>query len=133
MAFVLDASVAIAWFVGKQATAYTNRLRLMAKREPLHVPTLWRLEVVNAVWALQRRGQISERAADTAVDLLSSLVLTEHANERSMRETLALARRHSLSSYDVTYLALASDLGLPLACKDGPLRNALPAAGVKLA
>ena len=133
MAFVLDASVAIAWFVGKQATAYTNRLRVKAKREPLHVPALWRLEVVNAVWALQRRGQIPERAADTAVNLLSSLVLTEHANERSMRETLALARRHSLSRYDVTYLALASDLRLPLACKDGPLRGALPAAGVKLA
>ena len=133
MAFVLDASVAIAWFVGKQATAYTNRLRLKAKREPLHVPALWRLEVVNAVWALQRRGQISERAADTAVDLLSSLVLTEHANERSMRATLALARRHGLSTYDVAYLALASDLRLPLACKDGPLRDALPAADVKLA
>ena len=37
MVFVLDASVAIAWFVGKQATAYTNRLRVKAKREPLHV------------------------------------------------------------------------------------------------
>ena len=133
MAFVLDASVAIAWFVGKQATAYTNRLRLKAKRDPLHVPSLWRLEVVNAVWALQRRGQISERAADTAIELLSSLVVTEHANERSMRETLALARRHRLSSYDATYLALASDLKFPLACKDGPLRDALPAAGVKFA
>lgn len=133
MAFVLDASVAIAWFVGKQATAYTNRLRLKAKREPLHVPALWRLEVVNAIWALQRRGAISERAADTAIDLLSSLVLAEHANERSMRDTLALARRHGLSSYDAMYLALASDLRLPLACKDGLLRDALPAAGVKLA
>jgi len=133
MAFVLDASVAIAWFVGKQATAYTNRLRLKAKSEPLHVPALWRLEVVNAVWTLQRRSQISERAADTSVDLLSSLVLTEHANERSMRETLALARRHGLSSYDAIYLALASDLRLPLACKDGALRDALPTAGIKLA
>ena len=133
MAFVLDASVAIAWFVGKQATDYTNRLRLRAKREPLHVPALWRLEVVNAIWTLQRRSQISERAADTAVDLLSSLALTEHANERSMRETLALARRHGLSSYDAVYLALASDLRLALACKDGPLRDALTTAGVKLA
>ena len=133
MAFVLDASVAIAWFVGKQATAYTNRLRLKARREPLHVPALWRLEVVNAIWALQRRDAISERAADTAIDLLSSLALTEHANERSMRDTLALARRHGLSSYDAMYLALASDLRLPLACKDGLLRDALPAAGVKIA
>ncbi len=133
MAFVLDASVAIAWFLRKQVIAYTNRLRLRAKREPLQVPALWRLEVINAVWALQRRGQISERAADTAVDLLSSLALNEHANERSMRETLAMARRHNLSSYDATYLALASNLRIPLGCKDGPLRDALPAAGVKLA
>lgn len=100
MAFVLDASIAIAWFVGKQATPYTNRLRLRAKREPLHVPALWRLEVVN---------------------------------ERPMRETLSLARRYALSSYDVMYLALAGDLRLRLACKDGPLRAALSAAGVKLA
>ena len=41
MAFVLDASVAIAWFIGKQATAYTNSVRQKAKREPLHVPALW--------------------------------------------------------------------------------------------
>lgn len=133
MAFALDASVAIAWFVGKQATAYTNRLRLKARSEPLHVPALWRLEVVNAVWTLQRRSQISEQAADTAVGLLSNLVITEHANERPMREMIALARRYALSSYDVMYLALAADLRLPLACKDGPLRAALSAAGVKLA
>lgn len=134
MAFVLDASVAIAWFVRKQATPYTNRLRLAAKREPLHVPAvLWRLEVANAIWALQRRGSISERAADAAIDLLSGLVLTEHAIERSMREVVAFARRYGLSTYDATYLALASDLRLPLACKDEQLCNALSAAGVKRA
>lgn len=97
------------------------------------MPALWRLEVVNAVWALQRRGGISDQAADTVIDLLSSLAVVEHANERSMREMLALARRHGLSTYDATYLALAYDLRLPLACKDKPLRGALPAAGVKLA
>ena len=133
MAFVLDASVAIAWFIRKQATVYTDRMRLRARREPLHVPALWRLEVVNAVWTLQRRGGISVQAADTVVDLLSSLAVIEHANEHSMHEMLALTRRHGLSSYDATYLALAYDLRLPLACKDKPLRNALSTAGVKLA
>jgi predicted nucleic acid-binding protein len=38
---------------------------------------------------------------------------------------------HTLSIYNVMYLALAIDLRLPLACKDGPLRSALSAAGVK--
>lgn len=36
MAFVLDASVALGWFVRSQANAYTNRIRLLAQE--LHLP-----------------------------------------------------------------------------------------------
>ncbi len=42
MAFILDASVAIAWVVAKQANAYSRGIRLRAKREPYHAPALWR-------------------------------------------------------------------------------------------
>ncbi len=44
-----------------------------------------------------------------------------------------LARRFELSAYDATYLELAMRLRLPLACRDSPLRGALPKAGVALA
>jgi len=44
-----------------------------------------------------------------------------------------LARRFKLSAYDATYLELAMRLRLPLACRDGLLKAALPKAGVALA
>ena len=133
MAFVLDASVAVAWFVRKQATAYTDRVRSMAKREPLHVPTVWPLEVANALIVLQRRGNISEKAAMTAADLLGSLVVTVHQERLTIPELLVFAAKHRLSAYDASYPDLALSLRLPLACRDGTLQRALPGAGVRLA
>lgn len=133
MAFVLDASVAVAWFVRKQATAYTNRVRSMAKREPLHVPAVWTLEVTNALLVLQRRGNISDKAAGTAADLLGDLVVTVHPNRLTIPELSRFASSHDLSAYDANYLDLALSLRVPLACRDGPLQRALSAAGVRLA
>ena len=73
MAFVLDASVAVGWVVATQASAYGKRLRLRAKREPYHAPVLWRLEVVNAVRALERRRRMASDAAEVAVDILERM------------------------------------------------------------
>ena len=133
MAFVLDASVAVSWFVRKQATIYTDRVRSMARREPLHVPAVWALEVANALLALERRGNISATAARTGAGLLGDLVVTVHRDRLTIAEIRELAGRHGLSSYDASYLDLALALRLPLACRDGPLQRALPSAGVRLA
>ena len=133
MAFVLDASVAVAWFVRKQATSYTDRVRTMARREPLHVPAVWPLEVANALITLQRRGNISEKAAGTAAELLGELMVTVHQDRLTIPGLLAFAAQHRLSAYDASYLDLALSLRLPLACRDGPLQRALSGAGVRLA
>ena len=131
MAFVLDASVAVGWVVGRQAPAYSRRLRLRARREPYHAPTLWRLETVNALRSLERRRAISPDAADTAVDILERMQPVLHEAALPLPELLRLARKFDLSSYDASYLALALELRLPLACGDGPLKSALVRAGVK--
>ena len=75
MAFIIDASVAIGWVVGRQATAHSRRLRLRARREAYHAPTLWRLEVVNVIRSLTRRGAMSIEAGRTAVDILDRFSL----------------------------------------------------------
>ena len=46
-------------------------------------------------------------------------------------DTLQLARRYKLSSYDTSYLELALRLGLPLATLDEDLQKAAKKAGVK--
>ena len=133
MAFVLDASVAIGWVVAAQASPYSRRLRLRAKREPYHAPTLWRLEVVNVIRSLTRRGAMSLEAGRTAVNILERIQPVFHDPAWPLPELLDLAQRHGLTSYDACYLALALELGLPVACIDGPLQAALKPAGVRLA
>ena len=133
MAFVLDASVAVGWVVAKRASAYSRRVRLLARREPYHVPGLWRLEVVNALRSLERRRAISSDAAATAVDILDRLQPVTHEATMPLVELLTLARKFDLSAYDANYLALALDLRMPIACSDGALKAVLVTAGVKLA
>ena len=50
-----------------------------------------------------------------------------------MTDLYGLAQRYGLSGYDASYLALALELRLPLACTDNQLRAALKPAGVRLA
>ncbi len=133
MAFVLDASIAIAWVVPGQATAYTRRIRLQAKREPYHVPTIFAAEVTNVLITLERRGILSGQGAEAAADVLRRLSPIVHPISLSVAEIRNLANRFGLTAYDATYLALALDLRLPVACGDRPLKTALLRAGVKLA
>ena len=133
MAFVLDASVALGWVVARQASAYSGRMRLRARREPYHAPALWRLEVVNALRSLERRRAISADAAATAADILERMQPVVHEGAMALADLLRLARKFDLSAYDASYLALALELRMPIACSDGPLKAALGRAGVKLA
>ena len=133
MAFVLDASVAVGWVVARQTTAYSRTIRLRARREPYHAPSLWRQEVVNALRSLERRRAIAPDAAEVAADILDRMQPIFHEASTPLADSLRLARKFDLSAYDANYLALALELRLPLACSDGPLRAVLARAGVKLA
>lgn len=133
MAFVLDASVAVAWVVPTQGTPYARRLRTRAKREPFHVPAIFASEVANALVSLERRRILSEEGAAIAARVMSRLEPIVHAPSSSIAELRDLALRFGLSGYDASYLALAIELKLPVACGDRPLKAALPRAGLKLA
>ena len=131
MAFVLDASLAIAWVVPSQATAYTRRIRLRAKREPYHVPVIFAAEIANVLVVLERRGILNEHGAQAAAEVLSRLNPVVHPLNLDLLELRRLAKRFGLTAYDACYLALALELRLPVACGDRPLKTALLAAGVK--
>ena|SRR5712691_5056781 len=134
MAFVADNSVIVAWFVKSQANPYTwSILERAAAGEVMHVPLLWRQEFVNTMVVLERRRRL--KAADAA-QAFAELADMNLATDRELVELDALAglaRRFKLSAYDATYLELAMRLRLPFACRDGPLKAALPKAGVALA
>lgn len=133
MAFVLDASIAIAWVVPNQATAYTRRIRLRAKREPYHVPAIFAAEITNVLVVLERRRILTERGAEAAADVLSRLNPIVHEISLGILQLRNLANRFALTAYDASYLALALELRLPVACGDRPLKAALSRADVAIA
>lgn len=134
MAFVADNSVIVAWFVKSQANAYTWAcLERAAAGEAIHVPSLWRQEFVNAMVVLERRRRIKAADAAEAFTNLADMNLVTDRELVDLSALAELARRFRLSTYDATYLEVAIRLRLPLACRDGPLKAALPKAGVVLA
>lgn len=131
--FVADASVAIAWAHPGQATASTQAmLEAIAAGAVFEVPSLWPLEVANALLVLKRRGRITERERRRAAEHLRMLPHVVDGDGASLAFTRLtdLGTKYGLSIYDAAYLELAMRRNLPLATKDGPLGSAARKARV---
>jgi predicted nucleic acid-binding protein len=134
MAFVADNSVIVAWFVKSQANPYSwSILERAAAGEVIHVPLLWGQEFVNTMVVLERRRRLKAADATQAFAALADMNLAIDREPVELSALAGLARSFKLSAYDATYLELAMRLRLPFACRDGPLKAALPKAGVALA
>jgi predicted nucleic acid-binding protein len=132
--FVLDGSVTLAWGFEDEADDYAAAILERMPDLQAHVPSLWPLEVANALLVGERRGRITP--ADTArfLAILGAFPITvdEETVAHAWADTLHLARAHNLSAYDAAYLELAIHRGLPLSTLDGKLQAAAAAVGVPL-
>lgn len=133
-AFVLDASVAIAWCFEDESTAATQALLQSLASAEAVVPPLWHWMVCNALLTAERRGRLDADSAAHFVQLLQRLPIRTdpEATGRAFAATPALARQHALTAYDAAYLELARRLDLPLATRDEGLARAAAQAGVRL-
>ena len=132
--FVLDCSVAMAWCFSDESDAYSEAvLDGLADNEAL-VPSLWPLEVGNVLLVAERRRRLTAAHTTRFLELLSALPITidKETPEYALGRILSLAREHSLSSYDATYLELAMRAGLPLATRDARLIKAAKRSGARL-
>jgi predicted nucleic acid-binding protein len=68
-AFVLDASIALAWCFADEATPATDALLDRLADEEAIAPALWRIEVANALAMAERRGRLSVAGLTRSVDL----------------------------------------------------------------
>ena len=134
-AFIADASVAIGWVHPAQATSETAAmLDAIEGGTVLEVPSLWPLEVANALTVLVRRRKLAEEDRQTGLGWLRALpIRIDHEMASLAFSRLSeLASAYRLSVYDATYLELAERRTLALACKDGPLRKAASQRGIQL-
>lgn len=140
MRFVLDNSVVMRWLLqdgSVERLAYASQvLALLAQGDAQAVvPSTWALEAANVLVKAQAKGLVSEARSAAFVGLLQDMAFATDPRtaERALGDTLQLARRFKLPSYDAAYLELALREGLALATLDDPLRAAMLQTGVALA
>jgi predicted nucleic acid-binding protein len=134
---VIDASMALAWLFERQQPQdieQANRLLGTCGESPWWVPSIWHLEVANALLVAERRSVLPQAESDCFLAKLSSLPISTDTDPLPARRLriLALARNHGISSNDATYLELAQRLGATLASFDRQLNQAASANAVKL-
>jgi predicted nucleic acid-binding protein len=132
--FVLDCSVAMAWCFHDEKNPYADAVATCLPDVEAFVPSLWPLEVANALLMGERRKRSTQADTGSWLAFLSSLPVSVDAETaaRAWGDTLNLARPHNLSIYDAAYLELALRRGLALATLDGKLKAAATAVGVPL-
>jgi predicted nucleic acid-binding protein len=132
-ALVVDVSACMPWCCEDEATpASEELLRRAATRDPLHVPSLWPWEMMNAVAVAVRRQRIRPEQAVSFLGLLSSFNfhIAEGPEITDLPRLHVMAARYQLTAYDTAYLDLAKRLALRLATLDDDLRKAALAEGV---
>ncbi len=132
--FVIDASVALAWCFDDEATAATRALLDRFEDEHAEVPSLWHLELANALSLGERNKRITPARTSEFIALIGGLpiVIDEQTPIHALSTVLELARSERLSAYDASYLELAMRRGVPLATKDDDLAKAARRVGVTL-
>ena len=133
-AFVLDASVTLAWCFDDEANVYADEVLDAMTRVTALAPSIWSLEVANVLVLARRRNRLSEARRASLIDNLRGLpveVVTPHP-ARVFVSFAELALDQDLTVYDAAYLDLALREQLPLASLDRRLREAARRSGVSL-
>ena len=134
MTFVIDASLTLAWCFKDESSAYATTILKQLPDSRAVTPSIWPLEVANALLVGERRKRLTK--ADTArfLALLRSLPITvdDETTRRALGGVLSLARDQGLSSYDASYLEVAMRRGCSIATLDDRLQEAATKLGITI-
>jgi predicted nucleic acid-binding protein len=134
MSLVLDSSVTLAQLWKDEVTEAVKQVFELIRDKGAWVPSLWRLEVANALEMDVRRGRhIAEFRDGALADLvLLPIQVDPETDRQAWGATARLAEKNRLTVYDATYLELALRRRLPLATLDRQLREAAGNEGIQL-
>ncbi len=134
MAFVLDASVALAWCFPDESSNHAVSIFHRFKVETAIVPSIWPLEVANALVVGMRRGRLNEEQFSLVVRLLKELPIEIDPAlvARTLDGLVSMAVNCVLSVYDASYLELAQRLKCPIATADAKLAAAAKTCAIEL-
>ena len=130
---VLDASVTLAWVFPDEYDPLANTVMEMIGEEGAAVPSIWVLDILNALLVGERRGRVTQADVVATVSLLGDLPIETKTLSLTGEgaQILMVARAQGLSAYDAAYLELSMRLAVPLATLDDRLKVAANALGIQ--
>ena len=128
---VLDASIAVSWFLDDEFDARSRHLLGRLRQDEGIVPQHWHYEIRNALLVAERRGRATMSETEERLDSLNELPIRTD-QQADLKEALRLARAHRLSFYDALYLELAKRSFALLATLDTELAQAAISEGLEV-
>jgi len=119
---VLEASAALAAFLGTGVNSTSIRVRIEAPGESLHAPQLLDVEMLHALRGLVLRGDVSRARDEEVREDFASLRWSRYSHVAFLDRIWEL--KDNLTAYDATYVALAEALSAPLVTTDARLARA---------
>jgi predicted nucleic acid-binding protein len=116
---VVDASVALKWFVDEPEAVQARRL--LSGTYSLRVPDLIYGEIGNALWKRVRRKEITIDQGEQVLNALASIPWSVHPASSLADAAFGIAVRTGCTVYDGLYVALAAGSGAPLVTADEKL------------
>jgi predicted nucleic acid-binding protein len=116
MDLVVDASVAVKWFLPEPGGPAAVRVRDAAAERVvrLHAPAHWLAEITNVFWLRSNRGgsdRLSVAEAREHIAALESVPVRRYPGGVALQDGFLLACEHDVTAYDALYLSLALHLG----------------------
>ena len=130
---VIDASVVLRWLLESDPDPHASHAMEALDERFALVPVLWHFEVANGLRNAVRAGIHSPETISAFADRLELLDIRTDSVTPHLRRLGNEAVLSGLTAYDVSYLLLARDRGLPLATFDGELAATARSTGVHLA
>ena len=124
MRFVVDASVAVKWYVPEEEFVQ-EAVTLLKGRHQLHVPELILPEIGSIIWKKIRRSEIPNPTGDQIIAAVARKRWTIHPHRQTFKSAFMGAAATGQTVYDWTYLALAISLSCELVTADEKFYNAL--------
>jgi predicted nucleic acid-binding protein len=121
----------MSWCYPEEHDRYAQAVLDVVAEAAVFVPSLWPIEVTNALLIGERRHRLSTADVARFLELLRglSIQIDTQTGSRAFGDTLALARTYGLTAYDAAYLELALRENLELATLDDQLKKAAKGAG----
>jgi predicted nucleic acid-binding protein len=132
MTYVLDASVAVKWYLPVDTEPLSRQaLEVQMDYDERHieliVPDHFWLECGNVFWKAFRQRRISRPTAERAIESIQASGILSIPSQPLLQHAFRIAVNHERTVCDATYVALAHDSGAPLLTADERLANALAA------